>query len=77
MNALGNCQRCGERKPCDCKPRKNGLYWLRSERSLTRRAAQHIDGKWYTIGEMGPIDEAEIEHRGWYIGKRIKKANKP
>lgn len=54
-----------------------GIYWLRSERSLERRVAQHVNGKWYLLAEADPVTVEEIERRGWYVGKQIKGWDKP
>lgn len=55
----------------------DGIYWLRSERSLERRVTQVLDGKYYLLAEGDPVDEAEINRRGWYVGKQIKDWDKP
>jgi hypothetical protein len=56
---------------------KNGIYWVRSERSSERRVTQVIDGKYYLLAEAEPVTEEEIQRRGWYVGKQIKKWDKP
>lgn len=53
-------------------PVKNGYYWFGSERSSTRAVAQHINGEWFVINEVGPITLEELRRRGWELGKRIR-----
>lgn len=52
---------------------RDGWYWFKSGRAEgIRSIAQYADGVWWTANEIGPIDIAELNRRGWTLDKRVK-----
>ena len=51
---------------------KNGYYFFTSERASNKAIAQHINGEWFCVNEVGPVTLEELNRRGWDLEKRVK-----
>jgi hypothetical protein len=62
-----------QRKEFVMTKRKEGFYWLKSERSSDVGIGQWLEKKWYLINEEGPVTEIELKRRGWKAGNYVER----